>query len=203
MTLGEKIQQLRKEKGMSQEQLAAQITVSRQAISKWELGESIPDIENIMQLSKLFHVSTDYLLNSEYESDKDIPAVKVNSDVIKTEYRSVIRKVSFWLVGIGLVGVFTLWILSSVIPATKMVSDPRGYPTQEGLTQSDNEGQRPMDEGEMLFFTSQEVRGDLGAFLKTYYLEGLFMLSCVFVLIGLVLLLFTFGVFSKRKRISK
>ncbi len=51
--LGEKIQRLRKEKGLSQEQLAAQLTISRQAISKWELGESMPDTENIVQLSKL------------------------------------------------------------------------------------------------------------------------------------------------------
>jgi len=67
--LGEKIQRLRKEKGMSQEQLAAQLTISRQSISKWELGESMPDTENIMQLSKLFDVSTDYLLNDEIDID--------------------------------------------------------------------------------------------------------------------------------------
>ena len=65
--LGEKIQRLRKEKGMSQEQLAAQLTISRQAISKWELGETMPDTENIVQLSKLFDVSTDYLLNDEID----------------------------------------------------------------------------------------------------------------------------------------
>ena len=69
--LGEKIQQLRKEKGLSQEQLAAQLTISRQAISKWELGESMPDTDNIIQLSKLFSVSTDYLLNDEC-ADKTI-----------------------------------------------------------------------------------------------------------------------------------
>jgi len=50
MTFGEKLQALRKSKGMSQEQLAAQAIVSRQAISKWELGESLPDTDNIIQL---------------------------------------------------------------------------------------------------------------------------------------------------------
>ena len=59
--LGEKIHQLRKAKGLSQEQLASQLTISRQAISKWELGEAMPDTDNILQLSKLFGVSTDYL----------------------------------------------------------------------------------------------------------------------------------------------
>nr|WP_308627655.1 helix-turn-helix transcriptional regulator [uncultured Eisenbergiella sp.] len=62
MTLGEKLQYLRKEKGISQEQLAEQMTISRQAISKWELDTSIPDVENIIQISKLFDVTTDWLL---------------------------------------------------------------------------------------------------------------------------------------------
>jgi len=62
MTLGEKILVLRKQNGMSQEQLAEKITVSRQAISRWELNESIPDVDNIVQLSNIFSVSTDYLL---------------------------------------------------------------------------------------------------------------------------------------------
>jgi len=64
MTLGEKIYQLRKQKELSQETLAEQLAISRQAVSKWELGESMPDIENIVQLSKVFNVSTDYLLNN-------------------------------------------------------------------------------------------------------------------------------------------
>jgi len=61
MMLNEKIHRLRKGKGLSQEELASQLTVSRQAISKWELGESVPDTENVVQLSKIFGVSTDYL----------------------------------------------------------------------------------------------------------------------------------------------
>ncbi|SHH85642.1 Transcriptional regulator, contains XRE-family HTH domain [Sporobacter termitidis DSM 10068] len=67
MTLGEKLLYLRKKKGLSQEQLAAQVTVSRQAISKWELGESLPDTENIVQLTKIFAVSADFLLNDEVD----------------------------------------------------------------------------------------------------------------------------------------
>ncbi len=67
MTLGEKLLYLRKTKGLSQEQLASKVTVSRQAISKWELGESIPDTENIIQLTKIFDVSADFLLNEEID----------------------------------------------------------------------------------------------------------------------------------------
>ncbi|MEA5012781.1 MAG: helix-turn-helix transcriptional regulator [Angelakisella sp.] len=63
MTFGEKLQRLRKAAGMSQEQLAAQIEVSRQAVSKWELGESLPDTSKILLMAKIFDVSTDYLLD--------------------------------------------------------------------------------------------------------------------------------------------
>ena len=67
MKLGEKLQQLRKQSGLSQEQLAAQLTVSRQAVSKWELDETVPDTENVVQLSRLFGVSCDYLLRDEVD----------------------------------------------------------------------------------------------------------------------------------------
>ena len=67
--LGKKIQKLRKDNGLSQEELASKLTISRQAISKWELGESMPDTENVVQLSKLFKVTTDYLLNDDYETN--------------------------------------------------------------------------------------------------------------------------------------
>lgn len=67
MTLGEKLQQLRRHSGLSQEQLAGQLDVSRQAVSKWELDESMPDTENVVQLSRLFGVSCDYLLRDEVD----------------------------------------------------------------------------------------------------------------------------------------
>ena len=54
MKLGEKLQQLRKRSGLSQEQLASQLAVSRQAVSKWELDETMPDTENVIQLSRIF-----------------------------------------------------------------------------------------------------------------------------------------------------
>ncbi|HCQ91096.1 MULTISPECIES: helix-turn-helix domain-containing protein [unclassified Clostridium] len=86
MTLGEKIQQLRKTRDLSQEQLAEQLNVSRQAVSKWELGESLPDINKIIQLSKIFQVSTDYLLHDEIDSDMDIPVVKNSNNSLKNQY---------------------------------------------------------------------------------------------------------------------
>ena len=70
MTLGEKLVQLRKVRGMSQEALAAQIAVSRQAVSRWESGDTLPDVENILQLSRIFGVTTDYLLREEYGTEE-------------------------------------------------------------------------------------------------------------------------------------
>jgi len=86
MTLSEKIQQLRKTKNLSQEQLAEKLAVSRQAISKWELGESIPDTDKIIPLSRIFQVSTDYLLHDDINSDRDIPAVRTNSELLRKKY---------------------------------------------------------------------------------------------------------------------
>ena len=76
MTLSEKIVSLRKAHGWSQEDFAEKLYVSRQAISRWENGTALPDAQNVLQISKLFGVTTDYLLNDDYESDKDIPAVQ-------------------------------------------------------------------------------------------------------------------------------
>ena len=68
MEFGKKIQLLRKENKMSQETLAEKIHVSRQGISKWEQGLSVPDTDNIVQLSRFFQVPVEYLLFDEYDS---------------------------------------------------------------------------------------------------------------------------------------
>ena len=62
MNLADRIQQLRKSRGISQEELADRIGVSRQAVSKWESGQTSPDLEKIVLLSDYFEVTTDYLL---------------------------------------------------------------------------------------------------------------------------------------------
>ena len=76
MKLSDKIIRLRKSKGWSQEEFADKLNVSRQAVSRWENGTALPDAQNILQISKLFNVTTDYLLHEDYESDGDIPAVQ-------------------------------------------------------------------------------------------------------------------------------
>ncbi len=67
MILADKIMDLRKKSGWSQEELAEKLEVSRQAVSKWESAQSIPDLERIIRMSRLFGVSTDYLLKDELD----------------------------------------------------------------------------------------------------------------------------------------
>ena len=62
MTLGEKILALRAQKGMSQEDLAAALEVSRQSVSKWETNQSVPDLDKIIRLADLFGVTVDQLV---------------------------------------------------------------------------------------------------------------------------------------------
>lgn len=68
MTFGEKLYKLRKSKGLSQESLAEQVNTSRQAISKWENNQGLPETEKLMMLSNIFDVSTDYLLKEGEET---------------------------------------------------------------------------------------------------------------------------------------
>lgn len=63
MTLSEKLQNLRKAAGLSQEALAERLNVTRQAVSKWETGEGKPDIDNLLPLAKLLGTTVDYLLD--------------------------------------------------------------------------------------------------------------------------------------------
>ena len=112
MKLAEKILNLRKQQGMSQEALAEKLNVSRQAVSRWEMGTAQPDASNILQLSKLFGVTADYLLNDEYESDYDVPAVKCTEKAAKEKLKKV---VGACIAAAGLLGNFIIYILSRMI----------------------------------------------------------------------------------------
>ena len=114
MILADKIIQLRKKQGWSQEELAEKMNVSRQAVSKWESAQTIPDLEKILQFSKLFGVSTDYLLKDEMETaeytetDADRTVRRVSLEEA-TAYLEVRRQAS-WRIALGVL----LCILSPV-----------------------------------------------------------------------------------------
>lgn len=101
MKLSEKITLQRKEKGWSQEELAFRLEVSRQAVSKWEMGNSVPDIDNILKMSQLFGCSTDYLLKEETEEGleenaraNEERAVRVVTDEEGESYLLLVKSLS-------------------------------------------------------------------------------------------------------------
>ena len=91
MTFGQKLQLLRKEKGISQETLAAELAVSRQAVSRWELDISLPETENIIKIRNIFNVSFDYLMDeniTERNSITDICADSAAKGIYDTKSRT-------------------------------------------------------------------------------------------------------------------
>ena len=84
MNIGEKIYSLRKKNNLSQEELANKLNVSRQTVSKWELGESCPDFDKIVPICELFGISTEELLRNKKIEEKNIVDITNNKvDVVK------------------------------------------------------------------------------------------------------------------------
>ena len=125
MNISDRIQALRKAKGMSQEQLADAIGVSRQAVSKWESEQATPDLEKVVIMSDLFEVTTDYILKGiEPVEEKDH---KTMADVIDqkilTEDNGQRAKTVFKyaLIGLGVIFaidfiVFVICVLANGLP---------------------------------------------------------------------------------------
>ena len=83
MILADKIMTLRKKAGWSQEELAAQLNVSRQSVSKWESAQSIPDMDKVVQMSRLFGVTTDFLLKDEIEIEEHTQSEPVDEPPLR------------------------------------------------------------------------------------------------------------------------
>lgn len=101
MKLGEKIVRLRKKNGMSQERLADALDVSRQSVYKWEVNDSVPDMEKIAKMVEIFGVTYDFLLNDKIEFDEtavtekvkeEAPLSKVNETQVEPETETVVEK---------------------------------------------------------------------------------------------------------------
>jgi transcriptional regulator with XRE-family HTH domain len=108
MNLAEKIQKLRMQNNMSQEQLADTLSVSRQAISKWESAQSVPELNNVLQISELFHVSTDYLLK---ESTDILPKGKeLLSTLDEKSPAQALMAIATGLILFGLIASLGIWI---------------------------------------------------------------------------------------------
>ncbi|WP_350336265.1 helix-turn-helix transcriptional regulator [[Clostridium] symbiosum] len=105
MQFQDKLFLLRKRQGMTQAELSEAINVSRQAISKWEMGTAVPDVSNMLALSKVFHVSVDYLVNDEMENESDAPVVRATAAVFKINYQYILLRV---IVAIGIAAVVAI-----------------------------------------------------------------------------------------------
>lgn len=164
MTLGEKIQDLRKARGWTQEQLAERISVSRQALSRWELGAAVPDTENVLQISRLFGVSTDYLLHNEYGNDGDVPAAQTSGAALTAKHKSLAWIVTGGiLAGLSALGLLILGILGTAV-----------FPVRYGISEVNG---------------SEQVYTGLHGFLLGYDLVWLFLLLCALLAAGLAILL--------------
>ena len=117
MTLGEKIYELRTQHNLSQGDLANKLDVSRQSISKWENGNSTPDLEKIVKLAEIFNVSLDELIKNEEKDETIINNTPKKTPTIQTNTREkkigkallisgVISIFIFLLLGLGITGFF-------------------------------------------------------------------------------------------------
>lgn len=105
MTMGEKLQLLRKSRGLSQEQLAAELDVSRQAISKWECGDSTPDLDKLRAICTYFGVTTDHLI---WENEEAAPKAAVPAKEHASRGRNEVFSNVLLLV-LLLAGIAALW----------------------------------------------------------------------------------------------
>ena len=110
MKLADKLFELRKEKGWSQEKLAEQINVSRQSISKWESGQALPELEKVVELSKIFKVTTDYLLLEERDKSEINPIL---SEDEKDRYYKEVKSYGFWHILYILVSALAIYLFSA------------------------------------------------------------------------------------------
>lgn len=121
MLLSEKITELRKKQGWSQEELAQKLDISRQSVSKWESGGAMPDLDKIIKLSSLFGVSTDYLLKDDDEDYGDsynnmYEEVKKEPDNVKHISRSEAERYMNTVYGVSkkMAAAISIMILSPI-----------------------------------------------------------------------------------------
>jgi transcriptional regulator with XRE-family HTH domain len=129
MKLSEKIYSLRKGRGLTQEQLAEELGISRQAVSKWESGAAAPEGEKLVLISKYFGVSVDYLVRDDISSPDKVPegdAVK-KRPVLSAILGLVLCILSFaWLIAWGIVMIADPAISEGVANSSMIIIDGRG-----------------------------------------------------------------------------
>lgn len=117
MTTSEKLQKIRRREGLTQEQFAEKIGVSRQALSKWESGDALPDAVNLMSISRIFNVSIDRLLNDSLDLDEPAPdsGWKKYQEISK---KFILRTVGATMVIISALNILIMAVYASLTKAT-------------------------------------------------------------------------------------
>ncbi len=131
MKFCDKILMHRKRLGLSQEELAARLGVSRQAVSKWELGGAMPDPGNIVALAKLFGISTDDLLVDEPTQQEDHKPSAQNDwwDRLPVFLRNIVRRYG-WLAGIYMMLVGVGFLLIAFLSRSSIYSMYKGLSSE-------------------------------------------------------------------------
>lgn len=165
MKFGEKLQLLRKARGLSQEALAEQVGVTRQAVSKWELGDATPDLENVVALAQFFGVSTDYLLLS---AEQEEGGMEASASIRRRDAGFVHRLIGWISLGFSSLSWLVIWVLSTMIQAKEQleVYNPNA------------------DCYELITRVSYSFRG----FVQTYRLSAILWVTGILAAVGVCLL---------------
>ena len=115
MALPDKLYELRRKSGLSQEQLSEQLNVSRQAISKWESGQSVPETEKLLAISSFFDVSLDCLMKGDTDPI-EVPPTKREEHIAKDGHRKKRTVGMISCIG-GIIGLLLWGMLSILIPS--------------------------------------------------------------------------------------
>lgn len=125
MNIAERLKDLRKEAGYSQEQVAELLNVSRQAVSKWESAQGYPDIENIVKLAQMYEISTDYLLLGKEPPARNAAEADISETVIpqsesqnkremSPETKKTLRIIAIIVAIIGASALFTVFLIAAL-----------------------------------------------------------------------------------------
>lgn len=131
MTLDKKLARLRKKEGMSQAEVSEELDVSRQAVTKWETGQSRPSTENLQSLSKLYNVPLEYLLD---ESEDELPAPAPAATIVESGQEREVQKKEMRCITL-LIGVVILAVLISCV----LLCVNRPEESEEGLCELQGE----------------------------------------------------------------
>lgn len=112
MALSEKLYELRKKDGLSQEQLAERLGVSRQAVSKWESGKAVPESDTLISISEYFNVTLDYLMKEDNSAASEPVAGTKNNQPIKNTGRE--KRILGMVACIGGIICLIIWGLISI-----------------------------------------------------------------------------------------